>query len=64
MKLVLLALLTFTLASFAGCQSDMTGAPYTAGTVSTNPGDLHPNVPTGDNYFDTMIGRYDLANAK
>lgn len=64
MKLALLALLTFGLASLAGCQSDMTGTPRSAGTVTASPSDLHPNVPAGDTYFEEMIGRYNLADTK
>lgn len=64
MKVLLLGLLASAALTLAACQSDMTGLPRTPEATPAATAGNQADVPHGDAYFEEMIGRYDLSNAK
>ena len=62
MKFALVALVALAASALAACQSDMTGV--SPRTLEAQTPTSHPDVPRGDAYFEQMLDRYDLTNAK
>jgi hypothetical protein len=63
MKVALIVMVGTLLVVLGGCQSDMTGPALTSEsneTLTASSGGNYPDVPVGDAYFETMIGRNEL----
>ena len=63
MKVAVIVIVGALLAVLGGCQSDMTGpmpSSDTNETLTASPGESYPDVPVGDAYFETAIGRNEL----
>jgi hypothetical protein len=62
MKVPMIVLVGTLLALMGGCQSDMSGPPSTPDETITAPPsvDSYPDVPVGDAYFESTIGRNEL----
>jgi len=62
MKVAMIVLVGTLLAVMGGCQSDMSGPPSTPDETMTAPPavDNYSDVPVGDAYFETEIGRNEL----
>jgi hypothetical protein len=62
MRIVLLSLLSITFAAACQYSPSLTGAPLSANsTESAAPDTPNASAPHGDIYYQTYIGRYDLA---
>jgi hypothetical protein len=65
MKSLMILMLGALLLTVSACQYDMTGRPAsseTNGAMESSSSRVHPDVPKGDVYFETYIGRYDMGS--